>query len=105
MTIELGVLIAVVGVVLSIASSHHGRKKDLKTETKEDTTQMTTIIVRLETIMAGMAEIKTELRSEIANIKNDLKETTEKGIKVEQSDKAAWRAIDEIKERLSAGGL
>ena len=60
---------------------------------KANTTELTTVIVKLENIGNGIADIK----SEIANMKNDQKEDHERLIKVEASVQTMWKRYDELK--------
>lgn len=64
-----------------------------RNNTKQDTTELTTVIVKLENIGIGINDIKTE----ISALKNDQKEDHDRLIKVEQSLSTAWKRIDEIK--------
>ena len=60
---------------------------------KENTTELTTVIVKLENIGNGISDIK----SEIANMKNDQKEDHDRLIKVESSVSALWKQFNEEK--------
>ena len=60
---------------------------------KENTTELTTVIVKLENIGTGIADIK----SEIASMKNDQKEDHDRLIKVEASVATMWKRYDELK--------
>ena len=60
---------------------------------KANTTELTTVIVKLENIGNGIADIK----SEIANMKDDQKEDHERLIKVEASVATMWKRYDELK--------
>lgn len=62
--------------------------------TKENTTELTTVIVKLENIGSGIADIK----SEIASMKNDQKEDHDRLIKVEASVSTMWKRYDELKQ-------
>ena len=53
---------------------------------------MTTVIVKLENIGTGITEIK----SEMTNVKNDIKEDRERLIRVEDSAKQAHKRLDEL---------
>ena len=66
----------------------------LNKNTKDSTTELTTVIVKLENIGAGITDIK----SEIASMKNDQKEDHDRLIKLETSVTTAWKRIDEMKE-------
>lgn len=57
---------------------------------KENTTELTTVIVKLENIGAGISEIK----SEIASMKNDQKEDHDRLIQVESSVSALWKQFN-----------
>lgn len=60
--------------------------------TKQDTTELTTVIVKLENIGVGITDIK----SEIAALRNDQKDDHDRLIKAEQSLTTAWKRIDEL---------
>lgn len=59
---------------------------------KEGTTELTTVIVKLENIGNGIRDIK----SEIAALKNDQKEDHDKIIRLDASLSTAWKRIDEL---------
>lgn len=59
---------------------------------KESTTELTTVIVKLENISAGISDIKAE----ISALKDDQKNDHDKLIKLESSLSTAWKRIDEI---------
>ena len=61
---------------------------------KENTTELTTVIVKLENIGAGITDIK----SEIASMKNDQKEDHDKLTKLEASVSTMWKRIDEMRD-------
>jgi len=65
---------------------------------KENTTELTTVIVKLENIGSGIADIKTE----IAGLKNDQKEDHDRLIKVEASVATMWKRVDELKANVNA---
>lgn len=68
---------------------------------KENTTELTTVIVKLENIGTGIADIKTE----IAGLKNDQKEDHDRLIKVEASVATMWKRVDEIRANATATAL
>lgn len=61
---------------------------------KENTTELTTVIVKLENIGNGISDIK----SEIANMKTDQKEDHDRLIKVESSLSSLWKQFNESKK-------
>lgn len=66
---------------------------------KNNTAEMTTVIVKLENIGSGISDIK----SEIASLKDDQKDDHDKLIKVESSLSSAWKRINEIAAVINGG--
>lgn len=64
----------------------------LRNANKEGTTQITTILVKLENIANGIIEIKGEMKS----IRDDLGELRERVSKVEASASSAHKRIDRM---------
>lgn len=79
--------------VLSFASLLLSFYIFLSGNSKSNITELTTIIVKLENISSGIADIKTE----IATIKDDQKEDHDRLIRSEESIKAAWKQINELR--------
>ena len=67
----------------------------VKTSEKEDTSQMTTVLVKLENIAEGITEIKSDMRS----IKDDVQNLRERVATVESSVKSAHHRIDTMIEQ------
>lgn len=63
---------------------------------KEDTTQITTVLIKLEGIADGIAEIKADMK----NVKNDIRQLYERLAKVEASASSAHKRIDSVKEEI-----
>lgn len=80
-------------VIISILSLLLAGYTFLNKNTKENTTELTTVIVKLESIGNGIRDIKAE----IATLKNDQKEDHDKLIRLESSLSTAWKRIDEMK--------
>lgn len=80
-------------IVISVLSLLLAIYTFLSRNTKENTTELTTVIVKLENIGNGITDIK----SEIASMKNDQKEDHDKLIKLESSLSTAWKRLDELK--------
>lgn len=68
----------------------------LSRNNKESTTELTTVIVKLENIGNGISDIK----SEIASMKNDQKEDHDRLIQVESSLSSLWKQFNEYKKDL-----
>lgn len=81
-------------VIISFLSLLVAGYSFLSKTNKDNTTELTTVIVKLESIGTGIADIKAE----IVNLKNDQKEDHDKIIKIESSLSTAWKRIDEMKD-------
>lgn len=66
----------------------------LKSNIRQDTTALTTVIIKLENINENITSIKSDL----SILRQDQKEDHDKLIKIEQSVNAAWKKIDKINE-------
>lgn len=78
---------------ISIASLLFAIYSLLSKNNKENTSELTTVIVKLESISAGISDIKAE----IANMKSDQKEDHDRLIKVESSTSSLWKQFNEFK--------
>ena len=81
-----------VPIIVSILSLILAGYTFLSKNNKENTTELTTVIVSLDNIKSGIADIKAELNS----IKSSQKEDHDKLIRVEESLKSAWKQINKI---------
>jgi len=78
--------------LISVASLLFSIYIFLSNSSKENTSELTTVIVKLENIGSGIKDIKDE----IASLKNDQKDDHDKLIKLESSLSTAWKRIDEL---------
>lgn len=72
-------------------------KRNAKTDDKNDASQLTTVIVKLENIGNDIKEIKTDLR----DVKADIQNHAEKLIKMEQQIKVLNKTVfknDEVND-------
>lgn len=99
MTVEVALVISVLSVGFGIWSGLSNVKRNEKNDTKADTSQLTTVIVKLENIGNGITEIK----SEMTNVKEEQKESRERIIKVEESAKQAHKRLDSIDKYFNRG--
>ena len=81
----LPIIISAISLLLAIDTYSSKANKDLNTD-------LTTVIVKLENIGNGIADIKAE----IASLKSDQRDDHDKLIKVEASLATAWKRIDEL---------
>lgn len=84
-----GISLFVAAVVAVVNIRHSYGDND-----KQSASQITTLIVKLETISEGINEIKSEIR----NVKDDVQDLRDRLIIVEQSVKSAHHRIDRFSE-------
>lgn len=95
MTIEVAILLSGVSLGFAIFFGLKGMRRNQKKDDAEEASTMTTVIVKLENISAGISEIKAEMN----NLKCDLREQRERLVIVEESAKSAHKRIDEMKTK------
>ena len=101
MTIEVALLISGVSLAFGIYQGITNMRRNSKKDDQYDAAQLTTVIVKLENIGIGITEIK----SEMSNLKNDIKESRERLIKVEESAKQAHKRLDTLEKYKRGGDL
>lgn len=89
MDINTGVLIALIGCIVGLA----GWLRNHDTDNEKETSNMTTVLVKLENIQVGISELKSDLR----RTSEDLKGIDRRLTVVEESVKQAHKRINEIK--------
>lgn len=82
-------------IIISIASLLFAIYSLASKNSKENTSELTTVIVKLENIGTGIRDIKTE----IAGMKDDQKEDHDRLIKVESSVSSLWKQFNEFKSQ------
>ena len=92
MTIDVPILISGLSLLVAIIvaiTSIRGRNASVD---KQEASQITTLIVKLENIAEGVNEIKADMRS----MRNDVQELRDRMVIVEQSTKSAHHRLDAI---------
>lgn len=92
MTIEIGLVIALIGLAISLYYNMTSAARASRCENKQDASALTTVIVKLENIGSDVKEIKTDMSS----LQVEMKNITERLVIVEQSTKSAHKRIDEL---------
>jgi cell division protein FtsL len=95
MTVEIALIISVVSVVFTIYTGTSNMKRGNTADIKKDAVEMATINVKLDTIGRGVDDIKLEQKT----INKDIKDLSNRVLKVEESAKSAHHRIDDIIER------
>lgn len=90
MNIDAALLLSGVAVLISLIFSFASWKRGSKQDTKNDANQMTTVIVKLENIGDGIAEIKGDLR----NARNEIAELRERTAKNESAISSFHKRLD-----------
>ena len=88
-------LLTAASLMLGILSGILGMRKSTRHEAGKRASEMMMVIVKLEDISVGVAEIKADL----SGVKGDIRDLTERLIVAEQSIKQAHRRIDEQQRR------
>lgn len=87
----LPISVSILSLIVSAVVGFSAIKSRNSSETKQETTQLTTLIVKLENINDGVMEIKADMR----NMKDDVRELRDRLIKVEESTKSAHKRLDD----------
>lgn len=82
-------------IIISIGTLLFSIYVYLTSNSKNNTTELTTVIVKLENIGNGIADIKAEIN----NMKTEQKEDHDRLIKLESSVTTLWKRMDEMKEK------
>ena len=85
-------VLTVLSLIFGIYSGLSSAKRGARQDDRQEATDMARVMVKLEDISVGISEI----RSELNNVKGDLKEQTERLIVAEQSLKRAHMRLDEM---------
>ena len=82
-------------IIISIGTLLFSIYVYLTSNNKSNTSELTTVIVKLENIGNGIADIKAEINS----MKTEQKEDHDRLIKLESSVTTLWKRMDEMKEK------
>ena len=94
MAIEPTIFIAFASLVISLIIAVFNIWRANKADNREDSSQLTTVIVQLESIKEDTREIKADLK----DVKAELKDHSERLVKVEQAVKVLNHTVFNNKE-------
>lgn len=94
MTVELGILVSVLGVIIAYQTYQLNRQKDVKSDTREGAKQDAKLQTRLDYISKGVDDIRIDLK---ANEKQMIA-LGERVTRVEESSKQAHKRIDKLEK-------
>jgi len=83
-----------VSLLFGVFSGLVGLRKSTRSEAGKHASEMMMVIVKLEDISVGVTEIKSDL----SNVKGDIRDLTERLIVAEQAIKQAHRRIDDLQK-------
>lgn len=92
MTIEVALLISGLSFAFAVYQGISNMKRNKAADDKKEASEMTTVIVKLENIGKDTSEIKNDLK----NIRNDVKKNSEEIVRMDESLKSAWKAINHL---------
>lgn len=96
MTIEIALLISIVSVAFSVISGIVSMNRNKTADDKHEATELTTILVKLENISGDTTEIKGDIKG----VKDDIKHHSEQIIRMDESLKSAWKAINKLQDKV-----
>lgn len=99
MSIEVALAISILSVFFAIFFGVLNMRRNQKSDDKREATDMTTVIVKLESISADTNEIKNDIKS----VKADVRHNSESIIRIDESLKSAWKQINELQRRAGRG--
>lgn len=92
MNIDVPTLISILSLTVAAIVALTNIRRNHTADDRKEASEMTTLIVKLETINNGVNEIKSDMR----NMKNDIQDLRDRLIIVEQSTKAVHHRVDKI---------
>lgn len=81
-----------VPIIISLCSLAFAIYSAVSKNNKDDTTAMTTVIVKLDSLQSDIRDIK----GEINNMRDDQQRDHDSLIRLESSIKSAWKQIDKL---------
>ena len=92
MNVDVSILISALSLVISAVVGFTAIRNNNSSNDRQEASQLTMLIVKLENIAEGINEIK----SEMGYLKGDVKDLRDRLIVVEQSTKSAHKRIDDL---------
>lgn len=86
----IGVVISLLSLIVATVVGFTNVKRNKNADNRQTAAEMTTVIVKLETINSSVSEIKADVR----NTRTDMQDLRDRLIIVEQSAKSAHHRLD-----------
>lgn len=90
-------IISLLALIVAAVVGFSNLKRNQTVDNKQNTTELTTVIVKLETINTNVTELKSDMRNQHL----DMQEQRERLIVVEQSTKSAHHRLDLQEQRIA----
>jgi len=90
--IDVPVLISALSLIVAITVAIINIRRGNASNDKQEASQITTLIVKLENINDGINEIKSDMKS----VRTDMQELRDRVVIVEQSAKSAHHRLDDL---------
>lgn len=88
--------LTIIPIILSIMTFLFSLYVFLSSNNKTNTTELTTVIVKLENIGSGIADLKAEMNT----MRKDQREDHDKLIRLDESLDSAWHRINSCEKKL-----
>ena len=89
---DVPILISALSLIVAIIVAFSTIRSRNSTEDRQESSQITTLIVKLENINDGINEIKSDMKS----VRTDMQELRDRVVIVEQSTKSAHHRLDDL---------
>lgn len=89
-------VLTIIPIILSIMTFLFSLYVFLSSNNKTNTTELTTVIVKLENIGSGIADLKAEMNT----MRKDQREDHDKLIRLDESLDSAWHRINSCEKKL-----
>lgn len=99
MFVEVALIISILSVFFAIFFGALNMRRNQKADDRREQSDMTTVIVKLESINADTNEIKNDIKS----LKSDVRHNSENIIRIDESLKSAWKRINELANEKEKG--
>jgi len=88
-------IISILSVFFAIFFGALNMRRNQKADDRREQSDMTTVIVKLESISADTIEIKNDIKS----LKEDVRNNRDNIIRIDESLKSAWKQINELQHK------
>lgn len=92
MQVDVTIIISFMSLLVAVAVGITNIRRNNATDDRQEASETTTLIVKLENINDGVNEIKSDMR----NLRNDVQDLRDRLIMVEQSTKSAHRRLNTL---------